>query len=835
MKDKSEHDRVSLPPDLAEVDAELSSISYEERPSFGPELEAELARAWRELPPPRAGSTARQLMAAGVAGLLMVALGVPSARASLVRWVDTLRPEQNLAAVPEAPAAVSPFFAEPLPEIPAEASSTFLSTAVPDGLAGEESLPPTYEGPEVTFPELADRAEAEAAILRAYPDPLQRAGMGGTVGVLLWVDEFGRVDLVNLGSSSGVAGLDAAALRVAPAFRFTPARRRGQAVATWVEFDVVFRPPPLGADDTELPEVAEVDPPVAPSFEVDVVPEWRGGVALPSPVQREAGELLSAALGDDPTIARLGSVDRILAGDAPSGMAPTAWRSAVADALEKAMVRDPDNPAPLLALGRLRRNQGLRTEARVLFERGLQRAMRDGGTASPTILAELHYERGSLIKQTWMGSRDLGRVPAEALPGDACAAARSSGGAASGYASVDRLVAWNYLCPAELRRVLTESFEFTTRDDGRDYAVMMGSFRSAVEAYPGHVGANIEILLGLADDGRWVEVLEGARRFVWASQGHPYGLLLSGMALQRMGRSEEADGQFRLALGGLPEVERDALEDVRALLPAPEADRYVRTMGAERVAWRNRFFEPLDPILSTEVNERATEHLARAVYAHLRFSGVDTDAGRIWVRYGRPDVIRVVGEGAGLRTEFWDYGEGPDVTFQRPATSVRMDLTPEARVYVRDLVSVYPHRYGAEARSVGPLEGQVVRTTGIDGTAELRIRTDVPTALATGAADSVDVGVFLLDEDGRTVSESRGRIPATERPLTLRVSAPAAARTLVVEIFNAAVGQAAVLRQDARAEATDGAASEGDIMLSATPPRPDSAVASTVRRESAED
>lgn len=48
-KDRKNIREPVLPPELAGLDAELSSLRYEERPSFGPELEAELAREWMSL------------------------------------------------------------------------------------------------------------------------------------------------------------------------------------------------------------------------------------------------------------------------------------------------------------------------------------------------------------------------------------------------------------------------------------------------------------------------------------------------------------------------------------------------------------------------------------------------------------------------------------------------------------------------------------------------------------------------------------------------------------------------------------------------------------------
>jgi hypothetical protein len=46
MKNRFAREASPMPDELRALDAELSAIRYEERPSFGPELEAELAQAW---------------------------------------------------------------------------------------------------------------------------------------------------------------------------------------------------------------------------------------------------------------------------------------------------------------------------------------------------------------------------------------------------------------------------------------------------------------------------------------------------------------------------------------------------------------------------------------------------------------------------------------------------------------------------------------------------------------------------------------------------------------------------------------------------------------------
>lgn len=796
MTDPRDRTIPGLPPELKALDEELLGLRYEERPSFGPELEAELARAWADMPRRAPFVPRRRFAAAAAVALLAVGLGVPQARASLVRLVRTIqnvdtRPSVPLPAEPE---GVSVLAVQP-PRIELPPDETPAPTRIPPELPPLSTSGESVPTPEATFPELEDRDRVEDLIREHYPMELQREGVGGTVRLLLWVDSTGAVDLVQLRSGSGVAELDWAAAEVAPRFRFVPATRRGEAVGTWVEFDVVFRPNPEEYDPFSLPAVDPVQlPEGSDTWDVSELPAWDDEIVLTAPVQQEAGELLRSAVRSPAALEELGSAESVLQGEPPEGAAPTAWRTRATQLLEDAMVRAPDNPAPLLALARIREKQGLKTEARLLLERGLQRALRGGATVSPTLLAELLYERGMLVRESWLASRDVGRLPAEALSLELCPAARSSGEATTGYASSERLIAWNYLCPGALGEVLANRFEPTDRNAASDLEVMMASFRTAVESDPTHVGANLQVLLALAEEERWTDVLDGARRFVWATQGHPYGLLLSGLALQRLARSEDAEGQFELALRGLPANE---VEDIRSVAPLlhGEAETYARLGAEERTSWTREFWAPLDPILTTEVNEREVEHLARAAYAHLRFGSAASDPGRVWVRYGRPDAVRVVREGGGLRTEFWDYGAGPDITFRRMGSSDQRDLTPEARAYLDELLSVFPHRYGTRARTVFTLPAQLSRfLLAEEGVTEAEIFTQVPPLMATGARDTLDVGLFLLDTEGHRVDARARRIPATEAPLAFRVPASGGADGVVVEVFHRRTGQAAALR-----------------------------------------
>jgi len=714
MTEPFDFDDGRLPDELRALDEELSSLRYEERASFEPELRAELELAWSREPMRRRAMLRRHLLAATVTGLLLAGASVPSARASLVRFagsfVESLADEE----------ALPPADPEPT-RLAAEGPGTEPSVGMLDlGEAlkpVELTLPSAPEAPTAepasALPRMLDRELAEAVLQDAYPMHLQQRGIGGTVRLRLWIDENGLPGLTTVSESSGERQLDRIARDIVPTFGFSPARQDGRSHAAWIEFPVKFEPDPelfepdpeLMEPDSELmePDVEPVDDPFTLP-RVDAGDEWHYDepldlAALPDePVDVErrdegiaaAYASLMSAIRDPAFVESHGTPAAILAGEAPEGIAPTEWRAVVASALEHAITRATDTPAALLAFGRIRIRQGLRHEARSLFERGLERALIDAADVDSWVVAELHYERGSLVRDGWLAARGVGRVRAEAFRGIVCPQARSSGRAGTGFASTERLIAWNYLCPRELTGVFREGFEIPASAGVADVTLMMASYRAAIEARPSHVAANTDLLVTLACEGRWDDVLRGARRFARVSGGHPDALLLMGMALHRLERTREAAAHFEAAMDRMGPDRAEDLNDVRYLLDPDERGRYRRMAAEKRKEWEDRYWIAKDRRPSTGVNERRVEHLARSTFASLALGGILGDAGEVWVRFGRPDAVRVVDDGSGRLTEFWDYGSGPDITFVRWVTSERMDLTPEGRAYVDDLGRVFP-------------------------------------------------------------------------------------------------------------------------------------------------
>lgn len=95
--------------------------------------------------------------------------------------------------------------------------------------------------PYTVKPDYTNVAEVRRALEREYPPLLRDAGIGGTVKVWFFIDENGVVQNQVVNESSGHQALDAAALRVAPVFKFTPALNRDKAVPVWVSLPITFR------------------------------------------------------------------------------------------------------------------------------------------------------------------------------------------------------------------------------------------------------------------------------------------------------------------------------------------------------------------------------------------------------------------------------------------------------------------------------------------------------------------------------------------------------------------------------------------------------------------
>lgn len=94
-------------------------------------------------------------------------------------------------------------------------------------------------------PEVKDREKARKIVLKWWPSALREAGVGGRVDLLVFIDDKGRVVNQKVGTTSGFAALDEAAMEavteIGREVGFTPAMNRDRRVPVWIRLPIVFR------------------------------------------------------------------------------------------------------------------------------------------------------------------------------------------------------------------------------------------------------------------------------------------------------------------------------------------------------------------------------------------------------------------------------------------------------------------------------------------------------------------------------------------------------------------------------------------------------------------
>ena len=128
---------------------------------------------------------------------------------------------------------------------PATSPEEALQAADEEAIEAEPQEIRPEDGPVFTpmtvRPEIRNRREVQAALMREYPAALRDAGIGGTVVVWFFISEEGLVEDTRVSQTSGQAQLDEAALRVAEVMRFTPAMNGTEPVAVWIHVPITFQ------------------------------------------------------------------------------------------------------------------------------------------------------------------------------------------------------------------------------------------------------------------------------------------------------------------------------------------------------------------------------------------------------------------------------------------------------------------------------------------------------------------------------------------------------------------------------------------------------------------
>jgi GWxTD domain-containing protein len=114
--------------------------------------------------------------------------------------------------------------------------------------------------------------------------------------------------------------------------------------------------------------------------------------------------------------------------------------------------------------------------------------------------------------------------------------------------------------------------------------------------------------------------------------------------------------------------ERDAAQlryykDIRYIAKAKDLKQFERLPPSAQMNFLRQFWKGQDPTPGTPVNERLIQHLQRMTYVETNFSRtnnegpLDTDRGRVYIKYGPPDDIERQASSSGDKaSEVWHYG-----------------------------------------------------------------------------------------------------------------------------------------------------------------------------------
>ena len=118
-----------------------------------------------------------------------------------------------------------------------------------------------------------------------------------------------------------------------------------------------------------------------------------------------------------------------------------------------------------------------------------------------------------------------------------------------------------------------------------------------------------------------------------------FSVLWKGSDVARIARKQKTRWDYGDRTGD------DVIEEMVTVLSQGELELLKQMTPAGRREWIDRYWKDRDPTGETERNELREEHYRRIRIANTRFGsirlkGLETDRGRIYIRYGEPDEIR---------------------------------------------------------------------------------------------------------------------------------------------------------------------------------------------------
>ena len=452
-----------------------------------------------------------------------------------------------------------------------------------------------------------------------------------------------------------------------------------------------------------------------------------------------------------------------------SSPAEDTWRDRQrgTDLLETALRSFGDEPRVYLAMGVLHHHRQARTDAFRMLDRAEERVGRSAVPLTARERALIWYRRGLMRQDQWRDVRSYGSLKSTAQGQWHCGNFQENvrDNFTSGTNDHQWLVGFNFVCPDRFAENLAQYYQPRNPTRVDELTALEAAFSRALELDPGLLPAAEALLAEYVYLGDWEKVERLARRLREQLPDDYRPHLYLGLAFHETGRDSLAGPEFGRAFVHMPDEEAGRFEDIAALLTPEQRTWLEQADSATRRVAATAYWNSLDPLYLTRVNERQIEHYARVVAADLIFTaltlgerGSDTYAGRIWIRYGRPIDIRELEMPTG-RVVFWDYGPGPDITFTRALGYQSYRWTDQGRQYTEGLQKSTPQTYEPSTLfdDLVPLEHQVVRTLDYQGRPQLLIYAGMPADFAPES----EAAFVLMDAQFQPAAQWRGKRPAT--------------------------------------------------------------------------
>jgi GWxTD domain-containing protein len=318
------------------------------------------------------------------------------------------------------------------------------------------------------------------------------------------------------------------------------------------------------------------------------------------------------------------------------GVARLGMKLAADTSFKLALSLDRTNPRYMLTMGQYRLGRGFlslqRFQAYRLFEHALD-AARKGDDRSLHAEAALELGRVYWRRYDTFVNRRLETVPYMQLRSMTAARQRSE--------SAIRL------SPAAVRRIIEDNTQPLPDDvtGESEYAQAEQLFREAYGAAPDDPRTYRQLAVLLATEDRWSELVALSRERVTSRPADPWGWMTLGLGLRRQGTLVPAESAFVAGMARLSAADRGRLDRLERVMSPIDTVRLAAMTAEERARAENTFWFFADPLWSRDGNDARTEFLARVTFAELRWTveelgvrGIDSDRGRIHVRFGPPQT-----------------------------------------------------------------------------------------------------------------------------------------------------------------------------------------------------